>query len=150
MRFTSAQDFQLMQHFNRELINTFIDTPVVLYKLNIVESKKNVYGESSTKRWYRGVQIPSLIQRDLASTFKDLQTVNIEQTAKFHFLRSECELRNVSPEQGDIILYNNLYFEADNINEIQLIAGQAIYPHALIVSAHLTRSTTLQLEQPIL
>lgn len=125
-----------------------MDIPVVLGKLNVQESKKNVYGEATSKTWYRGVQIPAIVKRDLASAYKDLQTVNVEQTAEFYFLRSECESRGIAPEQGDVIWYNNLYFEIDNVNEVQLVAGQPIYSHSVVVSAHLTRPVSLQIEAP--
>ena len=149
MRFTSQQDYNLFLHFNKELINTFIDVPVVLYKLNIVESKANIYGESTTKRWYQGVQVPCLVNWQSTTAVKDAQSVNIEQTAEFNFLRDELKSRNVYPETGDIIHFNNLYYEIDNTNEVQLVAGQVRYNHAIIASAHLTRSNNLQLEPPV-
>lgn len=149
MRFTSAQDYNLMLHFNAELLNTFVDTPVVLYKLNITSSKKNVYGESTTKRWYRGIQIPCLINRQFSTAIKDTMTVNTEQTAEFSFLRYECQTRNVFPEIGDIIDFAGNYFEIDQLNDIQLIAGQVNYNHAIVAATHLTRTTGLQLEAPI-
>lgn len=149
MRFTSQQDYNLFLHFNKELINTFIDVPVVLYKLNIIDSKSNVYGESTSKRWYQGVQVPCLVDWQSTTAVKDTQTVNIEQSAEFNFLRDELQSRNVYPETGDIINFNELYYEIENTNEIQLVAGQVIYNHAVIASAHLTRVTGLQLEPPI-
>lgn len=149
MRFTSQQDYNLFLHFNKELINTFIDVPVVLYKINIVKSKANVYGESTTKRWYQGVQVPCLVSRQLNTSVKDGQTINIEQVAEFNFLREELKSRNIYPEIGDIIDYNSLYFEINQTNEIQLVAGQVIYNHAIIASAHLTRASNLQLEPPV-
>lgn len=149
MRFTSQQDYNLYLHFNKELVNTFIDIPVVLYKLNITQSKKNVYGESTSKKWYVGVQVPCLVDRQLNTAVKDGQTINIEQSAEFNFLRQELNDRNIYPEIGDIIDYNSMYFEIDQTNEIQLIAGQVIYNHAIIASAHLTRASGLQLEMPV-
>lgn len=149
MRFTSQQDYQLMLHFNKELINTFMDVPVVLYKLNIIESKKNVYGESTQKRWYRGVQVPALVSRQLNTAVKDMSIINIEQTIEFNFLRQECIDRNVFPEIGDIVDFNHMYFEVDQLNSIQLIAGQVMYNHAIVVTGHLTRPTGLQLEPPV-
>ena len=101
MRFTSQQDYNLMLQINKELINTFIDVPVVLYKLNIIESKKNVYGESAQKKWYQGVQIPALVDRQQSTTVKDLSIVNVEQSVEFAFLRQECIDRNIFPEIGD-------------------------------------------------
>jgi hypothetical protein len=149
MRFTSNQDYQLFLHFNQELINEFIDVPVVLYKLNVVDSKKNIYGESSSKKWYQGVQLPVLVDRDFSTTVKDAQSINVEQTAQFHFLRQECIDKNVYPERGDIISYNNLYFEIDNINENQLIGAQPIHNFTISAASHLTRVTNLQLDPPI-
>lgn len=149
MRFTSQQDYNLFLHFNKELINTFIDVPVVLYKLNVVESKANIYGESTTKRWYQGVQVPCLINTQFNTPVKDGQTVNIEQISEFNFLREELKSRNIYPEIGDIIHYNALYFEINQLNEIQLVAGQVIYNHAIVASAHMTRNNGLQLEPPV-
>jgi len=148
MRFTSQQDYNLFLHFNRELINTFIDVQFVIYKLNITESRKNVYGESTTKRWYRGVQIPGLVNRDMTSAVKDIQTVNIEQSVEFHLLRDECIRRDVLPEIGDIIEFNGSYYEINNTNDVQLVAGQNIYNHSITCTCHLTRNTNLQLEAP--
>lgn len=149
MRFTSAQDYNLMLHFNRELINTFVDVPIVIYKLNIRETKKNVYGESTQKRWFRGVQIPALVDRQLITAVKDMSIINIEETVNFNLLRYECELRDLYPEVGDVVEFNDHYFEINTINQIQLIAGQVNYNHAIIISTHLTRSTGLQLERPV-
>lgn len=150
MRFTSQQDYNLIQHFNREVINTWADVPVVLYKLNIAETKKNIYGEGTSKRWYVGVQIPCLISRQLSTAIKDLQTINTEQLAEFAFLRKECEARNAYPEIGDIIDWNNIYFEIENTNEIQQYAGQVIYNHSIVCSTHVTRNSNLQLEPPVI
>ena len=148
MRFTSQQDYNLFLHFNRELINTFIDVQVVIYKLNVQESKKNIYGESTVKRWARGTQIPALINRDMTSTSKDIQTVNVEQSVEFHFLREECKSRGIYPEPGDVISFDGSYYEINNTNDVQLVAGQSIYNHSITCAAHLTRNTNLQLEEP--
>lgn len=149
MRFTSEQDYSLYLHFNKELVNTFIDIPIVLYKLNILQSKKNVYGEATTKKWYVGIQVPCLIDRQLNTAVKDGQTINIEQSAEFSFLRKELEDRNIYPEMGDIIDYNNMYFEIHQVNELQLVAGQTMYNHSIVATTHLTRSSGLQLEKPV-
>jgi hypothetical protein len=139
-----------MLHFNKELINTWVDTPVVLYKLNVAESKKNIYDESTSKLWYKGVQLPCLITRQLSTAVKDIQTVNVEQVAEFAFLRQECKDRNVYPEIGDIIDFNSIYFEIENFNEVQLYAGQTLYNHTILCTTHMSRASNLQLEPPII
>jgi hypothetical protein len=150
LRFTSQQDINLFLHFNKELINTFIDVQVVIYKLNIQESKKNIYGESTTKRWFVGVQIPALVDRQSASAVNDAQTINVEQSVDIHLLRSECQLRDILPEPGDIIGFDNNYFEINTTNDVQIIGGQPIYNHSITCSCHLTRNTNLNFEAPTL
>jgi hypothetical protein len=148
MRFVSQQDYNLFLHLNRELINTFIDVQIVIYKINVEESKKNIYGEATIKRWARGTQIPALVNRDMTTAVKDIQTVNTEQSVEFHLLREECKSRNIFPEIGDIINFDGAYYEINNTNEVQLVAGQSIYNHSITCTCHLTRNTNLQLEEP--
>ena len=148
MRFVSQQDYNLFLHFNRELINTIVDVEVVIYKLNIQSSKKNIYGESTTKRWYGGVQIPALVDRASATSVKDAQTLNVEQSVEFHLLRDECKKRDIFPEPGDVISFDGNYFEINTTNDIQIIAGQPIYNHSITCLCHLTRNTNLNFETP--
>lgn len=139
-----------MLKINKELINTIIDTPVVLYKMNQELTKTNSYGEATKKTWYIGVQVPCLINRDQANPNVDVQTVNFEQSSEFEFLRVELEARNVYPEIGDIIEFHDSYYEINNVNEIQLYAGRTEYNHSIVCQTHLTRNTNLQLERPSL
>jgi hypothetical protein len=150
MRFTTSRDYQTMLKINKELINTIIDTPVVLYKMNQELTKTNSYGEATKKTWYIGVQVPCLINRDQANPNVDVQTVNFEQSSEFEFLRVELEARNVYPEIGDIIEFHDSYYEINNVNEIQLYAGRTEYNHSIVCQTHLTRNTNLQLERPSL
>lgn len=149
MRFMGIQDETLLLNFNKELLYNWVDIEVVLYKLHIYESKSNVYGESENKRYYNGVQLQVLVDRSLSTPTKDVQTINIEQTSEFYFLRQTCIDANIYPERGDIIYFDSLYYEIDNINETQLVAGQPAYNWAILTSAHLTRLTGVQLESPV-
>lgn len=148
MRFTSQKDFETFQKINRELVNDVIDTPVVLYKLHQTETQTNSYNESPKKVWYAGVQIPCVIQRDNQNPTEDMETLNSEQTAKFAFLRTECEARGVYPEEGDIIDWDSQYYEVNNTNEVQLWAARTEYRWSIVCEAHLTRRSALQLEKP--
>jgi len=51
------------------------------------------------------------------------------------------------PEIGDIIGYNNHYYEINNIQETQLIAGKPGFNTAIICVAHLTRRTSIDIEE---
>jgi hypothetical protein len=148
MRFTTPQDYHTMLRINRELVNTIIDTPVVLYKLNQEITQVNSYGESQSKVWYVGVQIPAIIKREQQSPLADMQTINFVQKCEFSLLRQECQDRNIYPETGDIIEFFNDYWEINNVNENQLYAGREELNHSIICETHLSRKTSLQLERP--
>lgn len=148
MRFANYKDYATILKINKELVNVVVDTSVVLYKMHQELTEVNSYGESINKIWYVGVLIPALIKRDETQAIAALSTVDVQQTLEVAFLRTECDLRNVYPEVGDIIDFHNDYYEIDNTNEVQLYAGQTGYNHSIVCSTHLTRTTNLQLERP--
>jgi hypothetical protein len=150
MRFVSPRDYQTMLKINRELINNVVDTAVIVYKLHQQASVSNSYGETTKKTWYVGVQIPTLIELNDTKSTEVLQTVDVQQDAKFNFLREELRVREIYPEMGDIILYDNQYYEIHNVNEVQKIASRVEYNHSIVCETHLTRHTNLQLEPPTL
>lgn len=148
MRFTAYQDYQTILKLNKELINTVIDTPVILYKTHVPQTKTNIYGESISRTNYVGVQVPCLIDRRDAKPTNDIGTLDTEQMSYFSFLRTELETRNIYPEMGDIIEFDSQYYEINNVNEVQLYAGQVIYNHEIRCDAHLLRRVPTNLERP--
>ena len=122
-KFMLGRDLQLFRSFARELVDTVIENTCVLFKVNLNETKVNIYGESTNKTWYPGVELFVLID-------KEPETVQYEgfgpdnlQNITFKFDRLLCEERNVYPEIGDVIYFDNSYYEIDNTNEIQFVGG---------------------------
>ena len=58
-KFVSSRDFEFFQHINREISSEIIDTLVILYKLNLDHVNTNIYGESTEKISYTGVEAVS-------------------------------------------------------------------------------------------
>lgn len=150
MRFTSGQDYYTMKVINKELINTVVDTPVTIFKLYIQKTKINIYGESTNKNYYAGVQVPCLFSQDNTLPTNETGVIDVAQKATFAFLRTELEARNIYPEMGDIINFNTQYYEVNNTNETQLYAGQVLYNHQVLCDVNLLSKAPLQLEKPIL
>jgi hypothetical protein len=148
MRFTNPQDYQTILKINKELVNTVVDVDTVLYKMHQEMTKTNIYGEATKKVWYQGVLLPALIRYDQTNPAEDMQTINVNQSIEVSYLRQECIDRDVYPEVGDIVSFNNSYYEINNTNEVQIFAGRTEYNHSIVCSAHLTRNTNLQLEPP--
>lgn len=148
MRFVSQQDYNTILRFNKELLNSIIDVNIILFKINAQETKTNIYGEAiNNKVRYRGVKIAALIDRQQLIATSDIPLINVEQTVSFAFLRQTLIEKNVYPEIGDFVQMHNNYYEIHNITESQLVAGQELYNHTLLCYSHLSRNTTIDIEQ---
>ena len=62
-KFVSERDVAFFKGIARELVDDFIQTALVLFKININETKVNIYGESTNKSWYPGVEVFGLIDK---------------------------------------------------------------------------------------
>lgn len=124
--FGSARDISLFRHINKELLNNIIQTEVDFYKLDLYQTKTNIYGEAPrNKTYYTPVRLAALITRnDIVNTTDDY-TIDTNQTVQFAFLRDGIlDEMNLVPEIGDIINWNEQYWELDSININQFIAGK--------------------------
>ena len=54
-KFVSNRDVAFFKGIARELVDEVIQNTLVLFKINLNETKVNIYGESMNKTWYPGV-----------------------------------------------------------------------------------------------
>ena len=112
------------------------------YKFKIEETKINLYGEAAEEKYYMGpVLLNCLVERrdqeypetDLGTdfswgaTFKFLRDDLLEASKDFNQNYDQGDHNygaNLVPEVGDIILYNEGYYEIDNIISNQYFAGK--------------------------
>lgn len=147
-KFVSTRDFDFFQHVNRELSVDIIDVLVILYKMNVDHTDTNIYGEATEKVYNAGVELPSFI--DYGTNVNIIEHgfgIDQQHEAQFKFVRRILEEKNIYPEIGDIIHYNEAYFEIDNTTEVQLIASRPDYNQSIICSTHMTRRSDIQLEE---
>ena len=147
MKFVSERDTQYFRQINDELVDEVIETSVIVYKLNVVQTKTNIYGEAPTKAYHVGTQISAMISRQDKVPTTDGYVLDFNQTAVFSFLRTRCEEKDFFPEVGDIIEYDSSFWEINNAAENQLLAAQPFFNWAIICTTHLTRRSALQLEE---
>lgn len=147
-RFVTQRDFEFIQHITRELIDETMDVAVVLYKIVVGSTKVNLYGESTVKPRYTPVKVNAIVKYDKNIQERDEGFgVNQSQQVEFRFARRMLQEVNTYPEIGDIVGYNNHYYEVHNITETQLIAGKPGFNTAIICVAHLTRRTSIDIEE---
>ena len=123
--FGSSRDASFVRRMNRELMGNIISQQCAFYKYKIAETKVNMYGESSTGRLFDGpILLNALITpSDNTSPTSDLG-VDFDWPVNFAFLRDDLVDAGVHPEVGDVILFQESYWEVDNTNMIQYWAGK--------------------------
>ena len=122
--FGSARDASLIRSVNRELINEFIDTEVALYKLSLGDSATNIYDESDSKVYYTPIRINTIIQKDEKTIAADDFGIDSTRTGIFAFLRDDLVKVNIHIEGGDIIEYDNEFYEIDSVHGSQYWTGR--------------------------
>ena len=148
-KFLQARDIDLFKSFARELVDDVIQNTIVLFKINMNETKVNIYGESLNKTWYPGVQVYALIDKEPESTRYEGFGSDRDQNVTFKLDRWMLEEKGIYPEIGDIINWNEGYFEIDNTNEVQLVGGQTYNNFSVVCSTFMVSKSNLNIEERI-
>lgn len=122
--FGGSRDIDTFKIFSKELINDIITQQVGYYKVVLNDTPVNIYGEALTKNFIGPVLINCLIDRgDFEDGINDFGP-DRSRNVTFRFLKDLMVEANVVPEIGDVVMYNELYYQVDNVNTNQLILGK--------------------------
>lgn len=154
--FGGERDASLFRKINKELITDIIDTEIYYYKIILDDTKRNLYGEGKDKVFYNPVKIPTLVDRTNAEQIFDEFGSSYTRNVNFYFLRDILVEKNVFPEVGDVIVWNDEQHIVDVTFTNQFFAGKNPdtwdggdsqgYNISIICETHVTRKTQLKLE----
>lgn len=122
--FGTVRDAAMQIGVAQEFVNNVVTQQVGYYKIVLPDTPSNVYGEALVKSYIGPVLMNCLIVRGDFTTAADNFGPDSRREVDFRFLKVDLQATNVVPEVGDIIMYNELYYEVDNINENQLFLGK--------------------------
>lgn len=122
--FGGKRDINFFKSISRELLEDVISTQCGYYKVILNETKPNVYGEAMSKYFVGPVLLNCLIERDDFTAANKEFLPDYQRDVRFRFLKDHLVDANVVPEAGDVIMYNELYYEVDGVNENQLVMGK--------------------------
>ena len=154
-RFYSQRDIDTFDKFNKELVGNLstgadgiINQEVIVYKVSVYDTEVNMYGETSEGKVFKpGVQLVALVEADDQTTTTDEFGPDLQQQASFSFVRQSLVDLSFVVEIGDVINWNDGYWEISSVNENQLIGGQTSYDHSVVCSAFLVRISNLNIER---
>ena len=147
--FGTARDVSLFRHMSRELMADIITEQCGYYKYKLEETKINLYGEAAHEKYYMGpVLLNVLVERtDNVYPETDLGT-DYDKEVQFSFLRDDLLDKNeefnqfdnkgnsytglpgtgygadLVPQVGDIIMYNEGYYEVHETIANQYFVGK--------------------------
>ena len=148
-RFVQQKDLAFFEKISKELVDVVVQTTVEIFKLSISESRTNLYGESLGKSYLPSVQCACMIERDESVIDYEGFGFDRSQNVEFRFNRATLEEKNLFPEIGDIVDWNEGHWEITSKNENQLVGGQTTgdYNFSVVCEAYLTRLSHLNIER---
>lgn len=142
-RYYSRRDLGFFGTINAEFVGIITECVVQLFKIAVSKTDTNVYGESETgngKVYYNPVDMTALIQReDISADNTEGFGVDRNQSVVFKFRERDCIVKNFFPEIGDLVFYNDRFYEMDNVIQEQLLGGHPSKSWSFICNTHYTR-----------
>jgi hypothetical protein len=105
-------------------MNRIIAEEVVYYKLSLKETQYNIYGESKNKIYNQPILLTCLYEVQDQSSDDAEYGKSKAQQVDYRFLRDDLIDLNLVPESGDIISWQESYYEVDLVVENQRVVGK--------------------------
>ena len=119
-----SRDVSLFRHINKELINNIIEQQVGYYKIVLQNTPSNIYGEAIEKTYNDPVLVNCLIERTPPTWRETDFGTDVTQDITVRFLRDMLVDIQLVPEVGDIVMWQDDYYEINGIVENQLVVGK--------------------------
>ena len=180
-KFFNAKDIDFIKTISEEVVDYLVEQAVVLFKVSVGETKTNLYGESLGKVWRAPSTLMCIVDREPMNVVYEGFGADRQGLVEFRFniqrLREESyavpkvrdingtlipteAIQNVNvgyPEIGDVMLYDDIYYEIDNVKEPQWIGGSpemydkesgefADTSNILIAACHMVRKSQVQID----
>ena len=147
--FVPQKEFDLINAMNEELIDEIVGQSVDIYKVNIDKTDENLYGESTTKYYDIGFRVNCLILYNEPTIQQEEFGADLNADIEMYFQRENLSSGSLNfyPETGDIVDWNDFYWEINGTTEPQLFAGHPNFKHQIKATAHRSRLSTLQIEE---
>jgi len=145
--FTPRNDIKLFDAINEELIDELVGQTVDIYKVNLDDTESNLYGESTSKTFDVGFRVNCLIQFNEPETTMNEFGSDTNASIELYFHRNSLKDTDFFPEIGDIVDWNQFYWELDSVTEPQLVSGHQGFRHQIKATAHRARLSSLQIEE---
>jgi hypothetical protein len=147
-RFFSSRDLRLIASLNGELMGDIIENIIQMYKIAPDQTETNMYGETSAKTgkfYFPAIQISALVERESMNAEYDDFGVSRSQNYIFKMREKMLKQLDFYPEIGDIVSFNDRFYEISNVTQENLLGGQPDKSFDIICFGHYTKYTSLNI-----
>ena len=147
-KFFNAKDVDFIKTISEEVVDYVVEQAVTLFKVSVGETKTNLYGESLGKVWRAPSTVMCIVDREPMNVVYEGFGADKQQAVEFRFNRERLretsfavpKVRDINgtlvpteaiqnltvgyPEIGDVVLFDGIYYELDNVRQSALIGGQ--------------------------
>jgi hypothetical protein len=113
--FGSQKDASFLRNIAREVMQRVISVDVELYKLSLDNTDINIYNESSKKTYFSPVRFACLVKKDDTVANDSDTGLDFSKNISFAFLRDDLVELDYVCQVGDLIKFDNRFFEIDNV-----------------------------------
>ena len=146
--FISDQDFEMFQQYNQELVEEVVEVVVRFYKMDVDRMKSTFRGETSPagKEYSRVVEMNTLVvPEDQQTAEGEKGTFDVDRTAQFGFQRERLKDKDFYPQRGDLIEWDEEFFEIENVVDNELLGTKYFYRHSIVCESHRVRTSNTDL-----
>ena len=147
-RYFSNRDMNLLNSINQEWSEEIIQVVVQIYKICPQQTNTNIYGEtdqSTGKFYFSPVVLTTKIVKDKNATTNNQFGTDRNQPSMFAFREVDLQELNFFPQTGDLIAYNERFYEVDNVEQERFLGLQPDKSWAITTTCHYTRFSKLNI-----
>ena len=145
--FISDQDFEMIQQYNNEFVEEVVEVLVRFYKMDVDRTKATFRGETAPagKKYDRVIELHSLVVPDDQQTDDADYTYDVNRAANFGFQRERLKDKDFYPQRGDLIEWDEEFFEIENVVDNELLGTKYFYRHSIVCDTHRVRTSNTDL-----
>jgi hypothetical protein len=147
--FIPQKEINLIDSMNEELIDEILGQSVDIYKVSVENTDANMYGESTAKYYNVGFRVNCMLLHNQPDTLQDEFGAETNVSIEMYFQRNNLASGSLEffPEVGDIVDWNDQFWEMNSVTEPKLIGGHPNFRHNIVSRAHRSRLSNLQIEE---
>jgi hypothetical protein len=179
-KFFHARDLDFIKTIAEEVVDYVVQQSITLFKVSVGSSKTNLYGESLGKIYHAPANLMCIVDRENTISNYDEFGPDVQGNVEFRFNTQRLRKHEIPkilsvngvevpaealqntltgwPEVGDIILFDDFFYEINNVMHTMLVGGSPkIYdPETntfedanaqLVVTGFMVRRSQVQIEE---